>query len=501
MKKKSFLEKAAMLVITGVISSLSCEGCFCDEGGVLFKKNNTVPIHKSQVAGGFYPQDRETLRAELARLLEQVPSQKIEGNPAILVSPHAGYIYSAQVAAYGYKQLVGQKFDTIIIIGPSHYNNFKGVALYQEGIFETPLGGVEIDKDLANQLLKTNPLINFRPEVFLKEHSIEVQIPFLQYVMDNKFKILPILIGDPSSCKILAEALSPLITGKNVLLIASSDMSHYHSAEEAWKIDEPTLDEIESLDIETLIKRINEYGQKGDCVLCGAGPVLTVMMIAKEWGIPRAHLLKYAHSGDIPDGDKSRVVGYSSFIITKEVSEMLNEAEQDKLLEIARGTLEGYICTKKKGTYIVEEGPLTKPQGVFVTLTKGKQLRGCIGYIRPIAPLNEAIVQMTIAASTQDMRFPPVRVDELKNIKIEISVLSDLKRITDISEIKVGTDGIYIVNGIYSGLLLPQVATEYRWNREEFLEHTCIKAGLPVDAWKEGNTQIYIFSAQIFHEK
>jgi AmmeMemoRadiSam system protein A len=179
---------------------------------------------------------------------------------------------------------------------------------------------------------------------------------------------------------------------------------------------------------------------------------------------------------------------------------LLSEEEKKILLSIARNTLESYIRHKKISEFNISSDVLKEKRGAFVSLHKKGTLRGCIGYIEAIKPLDQTIIEMTIAAGTQDPRFPPVTSNELTNIDIEISVLTPLKKIKDVGEIEVGKHGILIRKGFYSGLLLPQVATEYGWDRYEFLEHTCSKAGLPNDAWKHGAV-ILIFEAQVFGEK
>jgi AmmeMemoRadiSam system protein A len=167
---------------------------------------------------------------------------------------------------------------------------------------------------------------------------------------------------------------------------------------------------------------------------------------------------------------------------------------------IARKTLDEYISKSSVPQFDIKEGKLLEKRGVFVTLTKNHDLRGCIGYIVPVAPLYKAVIEMTVSASTRDPRFPPVSKGELKDINIEISALTPLKLISDPNNIEVGKHGLYITKGNYSGLLLPQVATEYKWNREEFLRQTCTKAGLPQNAWEDKRTKIYTFTAQIFSE-
>ncbi|MCM8765432.1 MAG: AmmeMemoRadiSam system protein A [Candidatus Omnitrophica bacterium] len=180
---------------------------------------------------------------------------------------------------------------------------------------------------------------------------------------------------------------------------------------------------------------------------------------------------------------------------------MLNLEQKKKLLELARKTIAGYLKEGKIPSFETEEPELLQKRGVFVTLKKGGELRGCIGRISSEVPLYQTIQEMAIEASLNDPRFFPLSFKELPEIEIEISVLSELKKIEDIKEIEVGKHGIIIRRGFNSGLLLPQVATEYHWDREEFLNHTCLKAGLPLSAWKDKRTQIYIFSAEVFSEK
>jgi AmmeMemoRadiSam system protein A len=194
-------------------------------------------------------------------------------------------------------------------------------------------------------------------------------------------------------------------------------------------------------------------------------------------------------------------VGYSSFAFFYNDGErILNKKSQEVLLGIARKTLEEYVTRESIPRFDVKDKELLEKRGAFVTLKKRGELRGCIGYIQPLLPLYKAVVDMTVAAASKDMRFIPVHKGELRDIKIEISVLTPLRRITRLEEIEVGRHGIYIKKGDNSGLLLPQVATEYNWDREEFLRQTCIKAGLYRNAWKDKKTEIYTFTAQVISE-
>jgi AmmeMemoRadiSam system protein A len=179
---------------------------------------------------------------------------------------------------------------------------------------------------------------------------------------------------------------------------------------------------------------------------------------------------------------------------------MLSQQQQEKLLKIARRSIENVLMDSRAPVVDELDSELREKGAAFVTITKKGKLRGCIGYIEAVKPLYQTVSEMAIQAATADPRFPILDRSELAEVRLEISVLSPLKKITDISEIKVGTHGILIRKGFSSGLLLPQVAVEQKWDRKEFLENTCYKAGLPPDAWGE-RVEIYIFSAEVFKEK
>lgn len=178
----------------------------------------------------------------------------------------------------------------------------------------------------------------------------------------------------------------------------------------------------------------------------------------------------------------------------------LDTTLQRKLIQIAKETIDSYIRSRKVPEFSVEEPELLQKAGAFVTIKSHGCLRGCIGHVEGIKPLYETIIEMAIAASTQDPRFSPVTEDELADLQVEISVMAPLRLIEDPEEIQVGVHGILMRRGFRSGLLLPQVATEHEWDRTTFLEQTCRKSGLPTNAWKDSETKIYVFSAQVFHE-
>jgi MEMO1 family protein len=496
----------------------------------------TDQIRKPAVADAFYPANPVALSQMIADFFKKVKKEEMGGEIVAIISPHAGYIYSGQVAAYGYKMLEGHKFETVVIIAPNHVFPFHGASVYNGAFYETPLGKIECDQAVAKKIAsyhksvylsdKGHALIRREHRISgmrldshpdtttVGEHSLEVQLPFLQIVL-GKFKLVAIIMGDQeySTCEELGDAVSKALKDKPALIVASSDLSHFHPYDQAVKLDQVVAGRINSFDPKGLFDDVS----KGKCEACGAGPIVATMLAAEELGADKGKVLKYANSGDVTK-DKSSVVGYMSAVIyrsgdnpTQEEKEEkakkvgvdmgLSQKDKEMLLNIARKTIEARVKGQKPPESKVDSEILKENRGAFVTLEKNGNLRGCIGYIQAIKPLYITIEEMAEQAALHDPRFSPVSEEELNDLHIEISVLTPLKKISDISQIEVGRDGIYIKKGFNSGLLLPQVATEYGWDRETFLEQTCYKAGLPPNAWKEKTCEIYIFSADIFGEK
>ena len=455
---------------------------------------------KPVFAGSFYPADRTLLEKMVDGYIKEAESKGERQSSSLIgvLAPHAGYEYSGKVAGYSYSRLKGKDYRTVVLIGPSHQVAFKGVSVYPAGAWETPLGRVEINQKAAQTLMENCKSIKIFPAAFEREHSLEVQLPFLQRTLKS-FKIVPLVTGDmdANDLKSFSDALLKLIkqNPKETVIIASSDMSHFHTHSVASQMDRLTIKEIEALNTDKLLKGL----YKEEYELCGANAVLSLMMTASKLNAT-AKTLRYANSGDVTI-DRSRVVGYGSvaFYYSGD-SSSLDKKQQEQLLMIARKTLDEHTSQGTTPFFEVKDTKLQEKRGAFVTLTKRGELRGCIGYIVPVAPLYKAVSEMAIAASTSDPRFPPVSKYELKEIQIEISALSPLKLINSTNEIEVGKHGLYITKGNYSGLLLPQVAVQYMWSREEFLNQTCHKAGLPPTAWKDKETSIYTFTAQIFSE-
>jgi len=464
-------------------------------------------IKQPNVAGAFYPQNPEELAGFIDGSLAKVKTPPQKGDILALIVPHAGYAFSGEVAAYGYKAIEGKNYKTVIIIAPSHYYGFKGVSIYPRGGFATPLGVLEVDAEFTQRLLAEDKAIYFEPAAFEKEHALEVQLPFLQRVLGKKekFKIVPVIIGncDFATCQQLASLLREAIgKRKDVLVVASSDMYHGYDYREAEVIDNLTLSYLKKMDGRALYDGLMQNRLQ----LCGGLGVVTTLLLAGELGHDKLEVLKYTNSAVVTGRFSQGIwtVGYASCVIDSQEGEkeMLNKIQRKKLLEIARNSIATYLKTGEKLQLIEKDAVLLEKRGAFVTLHEHGQLRGCIGNLIGNEPLYLTIQDMAVEAATGDPRFAPLELAELSNIEIEISVLSPLKRISDPAEIKLGTHGVLVRQGFQSGVFLPQVATETGWSKDEFLDNLCAhKAGLSPDAWKDKATEVYIFTAEIFSEK
>jgi hypothetical protein len=458
---------------------------------------NSVSLQFAEYRG-----DPAELSARIDRFLLAAGQKTLDEDPAALVVPHAGYVYSGPIAAFAYGAVKGKHYDTVVVVGPSHRVPFTGISLFQADRFDTPLGSIPMDLELTRSILASHRQILSLPQAHQQEHSVEVQIPFLQRSL-GPFSLVMAVIGQysPEAEQAFVEALmAAAAAGKRILLVASSDLSHYHDYDTAARLDAIALDLVQSMDA----RRLLASARSGSCELCGLLPVHLAMEYARRRGYGRVSLLKAASSGDTAGG-RDQVVGYASLAFLPvsgpggSESGNLSPAQRRRLLTIARETITQYV---RSGTLppIQETDPVLSAQnGAFVTIKRRGQLRGCIGNFVSRDPLYRTIMTMAVAASTQDPRFTPMTPVELNDMDLEISVLTPMRLITDVKEIQVGRHGLYLVKGRHSGTLLPQVAAEYGWDRLTFLEQTCRKAGLPPDAWKEG-AEIYVYEAEVFGE-
>ena len=456
-------------------------------------------IRRAVWAGQFYEASADRLSRQVEELLSGIePAHAPPAGLAALIVPHAGYVYSGAVAAHAYRLVQGLDIDTVVVIGVAHRVGFKGASIYLKGGYATPLGVVKVDEDKTAALAQATGF-GFVPEAHREEHSIEVQVPFIQKALPQS-KIVPVLMGLPTkeSMQVLAQALSGILAKTKSLVIVSTDMSHFLSKKQANALDAETITLLKTQNLDSLIEHILDHDNR----MCGGGGVVTALLLARQLGQSRVEILKYADSSD-SGGDARQVVGYLSAAVFVDKDKpagagALARAEQKELLNMARTAVAHMVRDSRIWEAAPQHPDLQIPAGAFVTLKKAGRLRGCIGFTEPVGPLYKTVILAAIYAATRDNRFPPVAESELDALDIEISVLSPAHTISDPGRIEVGVHGLIISQGERRGLLLPQVPVENNWDRQTFLQQACLKAGLPRDAWKTG-AEIRVFTAQVFH--
>jgi AmmeMemoRadiSam system protein B/AmmeMemoRadiSam system protein A len=466
-------------------------------------------IRPAANAGAFYPADPKELSSMLDGFLAKAKVPDIKDVVAV-VCPHAGYIYSGGVAAHSYALLKGRKVERVVVIAPSHVEAFPFASIYDGAAYSTPLGQAPVDTAFAAALAKSSKLIQIsgrghNPVGDRAEHAVEVQIPFLQKAL-GQFKLVPIVMGDQDYevCRALGLALARNIKGSDTIIVASSDLSHYHPYEVAVKMDHKTLRAIEEWDYLSMLRNFENRVWEA----CGGGPIVAAMIASERLGAKEAKLLTYANSGDTT-GDHSQVVGYGAVAIYKSNGPRaagqpftLGPAEKQELFRIARRSVESAVKEHKMlDDPAMKLEALGRERGAFVTLREKGELRGCIGYTAPMKPLALTVRDVAAYAAVQDTRFQPVAPKELPLLEYEISVLSPLRRVLDVNQIQVGRDGLVMKQGAREGLLLPQVPVEQGWDRATFLEQTCAKAGMPTDCWEDERTDIFSFTALVIEER
>ncbi len=508
-------------------------------------------IRRTMYAGSWYDADPDRLKLQLEQFLSNAQplidgksvSMLTDHNPPIeqpvlaVVAPHAGYQFSGQAAAYAYKLLQGQKVKRAFLLGPSHHVGFHGAALPMQVIFQTPFGDLEVDKDLIEEL-KSYPIFSKAAEVHRVEHSLEMQLPFVRAVLGD-VRIVPIVIGvlsDESDIRQLAEILKGFVS-KDDMVVVSSDFTHYGPRydyqpfksdikENVRKLDSQAFQILSRKDVEEFLKFESETKD----TICGFFPcsVLAAMLPANAKGT----LLKYYTSQDTGVEDKDNSVSYlaiafsggswpehpeSAFKAAETIH--LTQAERESLLKIARSTVEIYVREKREPAIEELHVPVSEAMkqrlGVFVTLNKfvsnaapahtghqdkdGRELRGCIGYIWPLKPLYQAVIDNAISACSRDYRFYSVQPDELEHIKIEVSVLTPPRRVGSYHDIALGRDGIVLMKEGRQSVFLPFVPTTFGWDLAETLTQLAKKAGLSDNDWKEG-CKFDTFQAEVFEE-
>jgi AmmeMemoRadiSam system protein B/AmmeMemoRadiSam system protein A len=467
--------------------------------------------------GRFYSAEKETLTNDVSLLFESCVKTASHSKVRAIISPHAGYVYSGKVAASAYSTIDRNAiYKNIFVIGSSHVMAFEGASVYNTGDFVTPLGKVTVNKEIANTL-KNEKLFSFPVTAHIQEHSLEVQLPFIQYYLRNVPPIIPIIMGtnNTSNIKKIADILKPWFTPENLFII-SSDFSHYPSYKTANEVDNATANAIVTGDPKKFLDVLQKNSYVNDpglsTSMCGWTSGLLLLYLAEGNANLEFKKIDYCNSGDSRFGNKDEVVGYNAIALfeknygnqtAKKLADEITftSKEKDQLIAIARDNIRSLLYDKKKIS--VNEGTLPevfkKPLGAFVTLKINGSLRGCIGRFISSDPLYEVVLESSKSSAFEDPRFSPLTKEELPKTDIEITVLGPMKKISDIKEIILGRHGIYIKKDFRSGTMLPQVAIENHWSVEEFLGYTSRdKAGIGWDGWKDAD--IYIYEGIVLEE-
>ncbi len=480
-------------------------------------------IRPPAVAGMFYPGDGAKLRKFVEDSLNAAVKEDFLRPIRAILAPHAGYVYCSQGLGAAYKQIAGTAFtyDTVVLIGPSHHVRTTAAAISSADLWKTPLGDIPVDTALAGKLVDESDRIEFNDVAHAKEHSLEVQLPYLIVASGGRpFKIVPIVTSssDRLDQEVVARALVKFAGDAGTLIVISTDLSHYPNADTAVQVDRRILDAVRTLNPETVISEDRAIMTKrypGLAVtMCGIDAVLCVLRAAQGLGITDAKVVSYSHSG-MAGGNTENVVGYGAMVFTgseKKAGERetgpitlsFSAESRRELIAMARDAAKAAV----KGEWVsYEESKTPELQvraGCFVTFKHKGRLRGCIGRFTSDAPLWRTVREMAVASATEDLRFRanPITAEEIPQLEVEISVLSPLRRVRDpLKEIILGRDGIVIRDKGRSGTFLPQVATETGWSLEEFLGHCAReKAGLPWDGWKSPSAEVYAYTATIIGE-
>ncbi|MGM0626175.1 MAG: AmmeMemoRadiSam system protein B [Bacteroidota bacterium] len=465
---------------------------------------------ESSYAGQFYPDNPNELNSLIEGYFSSAKEKRVKNKEArAVIAPHAGYIFSGQVAADAIIQLNPEKIKRVFILGSSHHHSFKGVSVFNGDHYETPLGKTKI-AEAAKVLTDKHDFIDYIPLAHKEEHCIEVEIPLLQKHLNNA-EIVPILIGSYTEeiTEQLADALKAYRDDENTAFVVSSDFSHYPDYETAEHTDHETAKAIATGKPEQLISLMEKHKKAGIPALatdlCGWTSVLTIMRLFEDYQTDW-EIISMANSGDSSYGENDRVVGYvalAAFESEKKKDEFdLTAKEKDFLLRLARKSIKEKFHPRDTDFSEFKDIPenLHTPCGAFVTLHKNGKLRGCIGRLGESEPLYEVVKSMAVSAAFHDHRFPPLIYKELEEISIEISVLTPLVPMNDISELELGKHGVFIKKDFASGTFLPQVAKDTGWSKEEFLGHCAQdKAGIGWDGWKDAD--VFLYKALVFSEE
>ncbi|HUW83905.1 MAG TPA: AmmeMemoRadiSam system protein B [Phycisphaerae bacterium] len=486
-------------------------------------------VRRSTCAGTWYPAKAADLRRTIDGMLAEAKPPKVEGNPVALIVPHAGLRYSGKVGACAFKALGGRHYDRVIVLAISHrvgtwYRGASVPARY--AAYETPLGQIPIDQEACQKLL-SHSLFRDIAEADEGEHSLEIELPFLQRVLDD-FKLVPVLMG---SCEAqdydpMARALLELLDDQT-LLVASTDFTHYgpnYGYLPFTDSVERNLNELADAAVEPILAcdfdGFRHHVAETQDSICGRHAVSLLLRVLQLRGGATGTLMGRDTSGHIT-GDFRNSVTYLAVALTPTTATQpapssvpasrpaarFSPAEHTTLLRLARAAATTYLSEGKRvdprgGQYDLTE-PMLEPGAAFVTLKHDGQLRGCIGHVIAVEPLVDSIVNNAISAATRDVRFAdnPITLEEMGSIAVEVSVMSPLKRVNSTDEIVLGRDGVVLQVGQRQSLFLPQVADETGWSKEMFLSRLATKAGLPPGAWRRPDAVFHTFTAEVFGER
>ena len=462
---------------------------------------------EAAVAGQFYPADPAVLADVVDQYLAAGRGIKPVGSIAAVLVPHAGYEYSGRLAGLAYARVAGS-YDTVVILAAGHTEGVKGAALLAADFYRTPLGKVLPDRELAAALVKASPLFEDRASAHLREHAVEVQLPFLQRRLKKPFRLLAAVLNtkDLGALKTIGSVLGASLKGKKVLLVISTDFSHYPGAAAAASADGAMLLAIKSMDPELVWNTsrflLNKNIPGLETCACGEAALEAGMEAARVLGARSFYPLEISESSaEKPGTARDRVVGYISglFIKSGKPAPELSARQKAALLKEARLALENHFSGKDKPAGLEADPRLNLPAAVFVTLTKGGALRGCVGTAVPSMTLADAVRYGAVAAAFRDGRFRKLERAELDSVKIEISLLSPLKLARQ-EDFKPGVHGAVVVKEGKSGLFLPQVWEQIK-DKQDFMGELCEqKAGLPRDCWKDPKALLYSFTADSFED-
>jgi AmmeMemoRadiSam system protein B/AmmeMemoRadiSam system protein A len=475
-----------------------------------FSQNKTKD-RQPYAAGRFYPVDKQTLSGDILRFFQSCPKTPASWNIRAIISPHAGYVFSGGIAAEAFHAIPATAvYKNIFIIGSSHVMTFDGASVYRSGDYITPLGKAVVNREISGKLISDNKVFDYPENAHLQEHSLEVQIPFIQSYFKETPGIVPIIIGTQNETTVrkIADALRPYFIRDNLFVI-SSDFSHYPSYADAIRTDSLTSLGITSGNPQTFLNTLRKNSDEGVpgllTSMCGWTSGLTLLYLIEGNKNLEIKHIGYCNSGDSPYGNKSEVVGYNAFaVIDKhDMAEKSDDqssdivfttAEKNQLFRIAENSIRTMLYENKKIS--LDEKDMTenlkRQLGAFVTLKVDGALRGCIGRFISSDPLYNVVKESALSSAFEDPRFTPLTKEEFDKTQIEITVLGPLKKINNISEIVLGRHGIYIKKDYRSGTMLPQVATENKWTVEEFLGYTSRdKAGIGWTGWKDAEIYIY----------